>query len=860
MATLTVDRFLDAAAVTAGEVFTMNGARLTIRTDTRYHANSPASFTGAIGGLTISSTLGGGVTIDGRNVRWMPYNTGTGNVPAINTSITQGGVTGILLGVWATLVGAPTAVGAAMPATGFIKFREVTSGPFTAGALTGIGASATGPDVVGWIEVVCDTAVTHTVPRLGDFTVRGAWFELGTTTGVANQLVDIPRMGSTTAYTPGVWISKNGSPTTDEDWEFYPSIYAVAMIAANLGTDVRSKFVCMETNGQIRIGHNGTTSIGYLPPAGRKIRICNVFGRQALAASRATSVLPSATATTRPDFVTTNAGVIDLQYFATDWYLNFAQAYSLTVRHSCTFDWLYGSEIAAPIDIYNGGSGMSQTLDARSFNLTSCFAGGTIQKWNAPRHLSGTNDHAFEILNSIGQSVIDCDSGIVTFARSTGMAFHFGQSYDLTVNNCRAFNSSMQFTTCFNCTVNDLDFSDRYVGTTTTTGIYAFLVNTACDGITIDGLTFGLNGTVANVHPYLGVLNYSTSKNIKLRNLGTRAAFLSGGSANNPAYIALSGGNNQNVKFQRCYMLPTRTGLVSTLNSDKNVTYEHCYGDFADSTAFADLNSKVKNCGLTNNITGQASVYGTHFLDIFTSNTAGRLILSMNERTTETTPYVALVAGTPKFTSVGSLVLAAVNDEVIFEMDYFALGHTSFANAAPVITGTNVTFSSGPTWGNHNIYYQIDKGTGYGGSWIAFNQTNLFAEAGFSASIGFKMKIRVVCATANTANLLTFIRFDTVSTLSAQTDNLYPLDVATIVVDGLVAGSRVKAFKISDGTVLFNGAETSGTVQFTTEYIGTVSIEARKASGSPYYQPWVTQVTTASDTTVTATALQQLDQ
>ena len=137
MATLTSDEFLDGGvARVAGEVFTLNGGTLKIRTDTRWHANSPASMTGTLGGSSIiSATLGGGIEIDSTAVRWMPFTGGSGTVPAIGTTVSRAGVSGYFLGVWASYIVAPTAVAAAMPATGFIKFREVTGGQFTAGAL-----------------------------------------------------------------------------------------------------------------------------------------------------------------------------------------------------------------------------------------------------------------------------------------------------------------------------------------------------------------------------------------------------------------------------------------------------------------------------------------------------------------------------------------------------------------------------------------------------------------------------------------------------------------------------------------------------------------------------------------------------
>lgn len=83
---------------------------------------------------------------------------------------------------------------------------------------------------------------------------------------------------------------------------------------------------------------------------------------------------------------------------------------------------------------------------------------------------------------------------------------------------------------------------------------------------------------------------------------------------------------------------------------------------------------------------------------------------------------------------------------------------------------------------------------------------------------------------------------------------------AQVTVVGLATGSQVKVTKVSDGSVLFNGAETLGQVSFSTTYIGAVRVEARKASASPFYRPWATQATTISGQTVEVTALQELDE
>lgn len=857
MATITTDTFLDdGTARTAGEVWTCNGGRLTIRTDSRWHANAPASMTGSLGAVTISATLGGGYTIDGRNVRWLAYDAGSGSVPAIGTTITGGtsGASGYLLGVWASLTSAPTAVGAAMPATGFIKLREADAPFVDNDVLSGIGATANGVDVVGWIEVVHDQAIAITVPRLGDFTVRGDWFDLGTTSGAANQLVQVPTNGSATAYVPGVWIATTDTPTTDADWEFWPSIAAALMLTANLGTDERSKFVCMETNGQVRIGHNGTTAVGYVPPAGRKIRIPNVLGRQCTTGARATNAIPNATAATRPDFTTTSAGAIDIEHFLADWYLLFAQPYAVKMHHVGTFDYINVSECASAVDIYDGGNGISQSLDARSATFTSNFAGGDVLKWYSPRYAAGTSDHAFEMLYCSGTWTLDVQSGIVQFARSSGYPFRFTQSSGIT-GSVRNFNGPVQFTTCFDCALDAVDHVDRYVGATnTTSGVYAVSVLASSDNVKINSVTFGLNGLIANCHPYLGVFNAGQSQNVAFRGLGSRSAFASGGSANNPAYIFVSSGNNRNVKVQRVYMTPTRTGAVSDTNSDKGMTYDHVYGDFADTMTIAGLNAVARNCGGTNTTTGQASVYGTHFFDAFTSDTVGRVVCAMNEPTTETASLVTIVAGTPKFTSAGGLTMQALNDEIIIEQDYYVKGCTGLSATAPVVTGTNVTYVSGPDWGNHDIYYQIDTGSGFGGTWKDLTGANLSGES-IDPAVGFRLKFRIVCDTASTTNLISYIRILTTSSLAAQTDNLYPLDTATVTFTGLPTGCDAVVLTAGTSTILAQQDAGAGTTySFSYEGTPTVDVGFIKPGFVPFYLRGLALGTTNSSIPVSLTA------
>lgn len=813
MAVITTDTYLDDGTPrSAGESWTCNGGTLIVRTDSRVHVGAPASMTGTLGSLAASATLGGGYEVDGTNIRWMAYDTGAGNVPAIGDTITGGtsGATGYCLGIWASITSAPSAPGGAAPAIGFIKFREVTglfqdTEGLTASGGSGFTGNADGADVVGWLELVHDQGTLFTLSRLNEMRVRGDWFDLGLTTGAANQVVQLPTNGSATTYALGIWIANTGSPVSDDDYDFYPAIFIAGMTTTNMGTDERSRFVCMETNGSVRIGHNGTTNVGFVPPAGRAIRIPNVLMRQATTAARATNVIPSPTVGTRPDFTTTGAGVIDWDHCSCDWYTLFAQPYYVRLENVCVERTLNVSECATALDLYDVGMGTTASADTIGLQLTSCFAAGTLEKLAFPRFSTGASDHAVSLTSCIGQTITNCQSGIITYARTTsGVAFFANQCSDLTISGYTQFNGQMTLNTCLDCAVEDLDHVDRYVGATnSSSGVYAISLTNSCSNCSVDGVTFGLSGTIANCHPYLGVFNEATCVDSTFRNLGTRTTFAPGGASNQPAYVYLSGGNNVGTRVQRCYLSPTRTGAISTLNSDKGQTFSNVYGDFADTMVVAALNAIVQNAGGTNTTTGQASVYGTHFWDAFTSDTAGRLILSMNEPTAETVAYVTVVAGTPKFTSAGGITMQAVNDEVIWEQSYYVKGCTGLPNIAPVVTGTNVTYVSGPDWGNHDIYFQIDlnDGNGFNGVWLDLTGANLNS---FTASIdpdaGFRLKYRVVCDTASTTNLISYIRISTDSTLVAQTSNLYPLESADVVFSfsGLEVGTEVVLFNSSN--------------------------------------------------------------
>lgn len=156
-------------------------------------------------------------------------------------------------------------------------------------------------------------------------------------------------------------------------------------------------------------------------------------------------------------------------------------------------------------------------------------------------------------------------------------------------------------------------------------------------------------------------------------------------------------------------------------------------------------------------------------------------------------------------------------------MPYFAVGYTSFTNLAPTITGTNVTYSANARWGNHDIQFQVDTGSGYGGVWLPLRAADLIAQT-FNSTVGFKLMIRATCAVANAGNVLTNLRIALTTTQADRDAKLYPLSINTVTFKGLPTGCDAVALTAGTTTVLDQQNELAGTT-YSFTYGGTPTID-----------------------------------
>lgn len=820
-----VNATLDTYAISNNTVFV-------IRSDSNACANHSVAF-GSLDTVTWTGT-GGTLRFDPTNVRVIAYTSGSGTSPAFGTTITaNNGTTGVFLGAWTSWQSECIVPGSAIGATGFIKLGQVSvPGNFNAGALTGITATCSGADVQGWIEIRGADTGTITMSNIAKVESVEAWFQIGTTNGTRGQIIPCPTTATAAGVWPGVWIETAAGSGIYERYSGMGSQVALSTFA----TDARNKVV-WQTTGGIRIGNDGTNGVGYLPPTGCKVRIPATIltncTRNATTGS-GPRVLPNATIGTRQEFVTTNAGSVDLKTCVCQWYMNFAQAFQVKYKSCAINDSMVFTEIASPLDVDDCIVAPTQAQLNLALNITSCFGGGTIQN-STFRRFSVASSGAYAVQTNYVTGVtfrknIIHGTGLAT----RGNAATGSWTCTKTVNcvwddNWLIGSGRILHNQCISPTyINGFRYSDSCVTTATGTTIPMVLVefNAGTSGVVFDGATCPISFPVSGQHPNAALFRVLGALGVEIRNIGTKASPLICDAAGSATVVAVNGGGNSaNVRIKRCYITGLTTGPISGLNSDSDWIVENVNNTgYGGTGVTALLNTTIKGCRYVSATTGQTSVYGTHWRDCFTSATTGSVWLQMNEATAASAAQCTKTGGEPQFSSTGNLLLTKVGDQVTWEMPYYCLGHTAFATTAIGVTGTNVTYVSGSTWGNHTLEFQIDinNGSGFNGSWTALTSTNLRTFT-IDPSLGFKLKIRATTFTAAAGNVLTAIRIYTESTDAAQ-DNYYPISVNNVSFTGLPTGTDVVVLSAGTTTILAQ-VDSNPTSTYTYTYSGAQSID-----------------------------------
>lgn len=761
-----------ATARTGGDTVGTNGFKLTIDQDSRYGLSGTTSTTW--GSLTITSTKGGEVHIDGTKVWMIPFTGGSGTL-TLGTQITIGGVTCNTIGIYTSLTVAPATTGA----SGWLKVTNAsgTPGTISSGTYAGFTLTANGAAIRGFIEINGDDASAIVANRLGVFRVTGEWFELGTTSGASNQTMQIPNNG-VSRYCPGVYIEQTSGAG---DYEFYPNAGTVTTI----GTEAaRGKVVWIDATGLVRIGNSGAATNGYTPAAGLKVVVPNIFFECNTTAARTVNVIPNATIATRYDFNTTGGGVVEIDKACMNWYLSCTQAYSVNVSNSCFTDGILLSEVASPMTFSKVGVGNKPTtaLAMSALTMSLCFAGGTFADcvWTRVFQAS-SGSHSVTLTDIAGFSFVR-DTTRANTIRGNATTYSVSATRVVNCNweNPRIIQGQMNFAQSANVTIADTIYVDCVSGSTVTTyAMYVWNLGSSSTDFLISGLTF----PITNAHPYTSLLYFSLAgcSRVKLRNIGTRLSPLSLGSANACAYIwsAQAGAAASDIKIQRVYCSNTRSGTASCDNSLVRVTEENVAGDPVDNTDILFAIEHIKKGYRTaGSLTAQQGVYGSMFADrirepvpsIYQSS----ITLSMNEPTAATADQVVLTGGAA-FTSSGGLYMPTPGMSATFTMPYYVLGHGSFG-------ATAISFVGGALISDFYHQYQLDLNDGNGFSdWSDSYTSSTAISTALNASIigvdpskGFKLRYKLTTLAAHT-NVISSISIVTATDQSWQ-DYQYPLD------------------------------------------------------------------------------------
>ena len=792
-----------------GETITINsGGSVTINSDVRWGQNAAV--------LGIIDVNEGELRINGTETWWVPFSSATGTVPALGTQgtldVTRAGTdVGEFLGIWTALGTAPLAAGGAMPATGWIKLRRRSAALATGDVLTftgGATATLSSAGQRGWIHIVGAEGASSTtgivnIPRLGALTVRGDWFELGVATGVAGQTIQ----HYVADFVPAVQVETAAGSGVYEWWGCAP---AAEFNATNIATDNRGRYFTCSAAGVITFG--GAT-FGKLPPSGARIRVPNVHFSSSTSANWAANTFNTASVSARYEFLSTG-GVVDVEFACSCALFGARNASLYRVKDSCGADscWVGGQA-----NVTNNATALSQV---RFENVAASRVGAINQQSFAVGYStdvefkgcesfqaagSGTATGAFNVANCVGAVFDSCEA----FNNKAIVSWAVSYSSEIVLRNCvhvsGAANVGMALTGCAAVEITNSVVASLHAATGTRSNYAIQFVN--CADVVVDGVSL-FPGTAAFVQT--AVLAQDQTTNIRIRNIGTRAAPMVLG-ADGRYVAALT--NVKNARVSRVYFnggSQTADSTVLTQNCD-----EVWISDCGDPTAYAASSlmssvpqssffqrtasggSRAHGTGIVNGNTPTIfSTIGLHFAEQEVSETEAMLsVFTGIEKSTSPFSQSAYVddVGTIRRDGTNGLLLRALNDQVTWTWPYWILGITGFGNTAPVVSGANTA--------NIALTYDLDKGTGFSGTFKTLNAANLSAETGISPS-GVKVRLRARCEVANTGNALRTVSFFGVTSAADIVANPYPYNEPTVALSGVQSGSQSAIFRNNDGRLL----------------------------------------------------------
>jgi len=841
---LTSSNFDDAAnlALLNGENITINsGAVLTINSDVRWGQNAAV-----IGDIDITE---GELNIDARETWWVPFDASSGNVPSLGTRGTpdvtrSASNVGEFLGVFTALGVAPSTAGGAMPASGFVKLRTKSTTladndvlTFTGGATITIN-SATGGQR-GWVHFVGEEGTNSSTgralaPTLGKITTRGDMFLLGTGSGSSGQTLQY----YVSEFCPAIQVETASGSGVYEWWGLCP---AADFSATNIATDDRGRFFTCSAAGLITFG--GAT-FGKLPPSGARIRCPNIHVSSSTSVNWNANTL-NATTLNRYSFQS-SGGILDLEYTAFCGSFGASGSSLLSARYCTGIESAFNEGGSSALVVNNKEVYYEQCaasrLSVNSLHFVASYCQKITFKDCCSFRSSGATSGTYGFGVSFSDQILIENPLLISNATITPFDISYCTNVTITnpilVGNAGSTTATITGTSAIKIT--NIKFDAKTCAAAT--GNQFLITLTNCIDVLIDGASYWQS----NVPPTFYIINaVSQSSNVRIRNIGSRATPLD-----------ITGGRRlvqvQNCKrifLNRLYQAAGNQGVDTAYNvgSCDELFVSDCgnASNYSDQAAFptgsnttfykrlaAGGGKAYTSIPSVPNTATQFLAFGTHFQEQEVSAT--EVWLTVNCGTEKSASEFSTNAYTDDVGSIkrdgnNGLLLRALNDQVTWTWNYWILGLTAFANTAPILNGTNT--------GNFTLQYDLDKGTGFSGTFKTLSGANLSAETGISPG-GVKVRIRAICATANTANLLRAISIVGTTSASDVTNNYYPYNEPPVTLSSIQSGSLAAIFRNSDGKLLDRNPSTSPTLYPAWYSDAAVTLRVRKPGYTEFEAPF----------------------
>jgi hypothetical protein len=394
------------------------------------------------------------------------------------------------------------------------------------------------------------------------------------------------------------------------------------------------------------------------------------------------------------------------------------------------------------------------------------------------------------------------------FNRTSGSSgFDVTSSSNVLIDNCVVVGPhlfALTVTGGLNVTVRNCRFASNLVGSTGGSTIQFIRANNM-NGFLVDGLSMfdGLSLPPSNQFVICDV-----SRNVRIRNVATRSAPLNAGGRE---FLNLTG--SRNIRASRVFFRGSSGYDYSVIaqgasNEDVAIAdsgwsysqgvYANAVTDNGRARRTIGGGQKTYSASFSNGRTQSVFVArGVHFVEQEVSATEIMLtVMTGSFKTTSDFSVNAYTedAGTIIRDANNGLALRNVGDQVTWTWGWYILGVNTLQNTAPVLDGTNT--------GNFTLTYDLDKGSGFSGTFKALTAANLSAETGISPSIGFRWRLRAVCGTANASNLLRAVSIFGNTTQQTIIDNPYPYNDPQVSLSNIQSGSMAAIFRNSDGRLL----------------------------------------------------------